>query len=85
MRNTSVYYEEYIGLTMIFTKEYIGNDRLPRVTTTNISVTDVFFMVNLGQLSFPMDYSVSIVTDFWSRFTIRSTITETMYLKMKIR
>ena len=29
MKNTLVNYEEYMGLSMIFTEEYIGNDSLP--------------------------------------------------------
>ena len=33
----------------------------------------------------PMDYSFSIVFRFWSRFTIRSTITEMMDLLVKSR
>ena len=61
MKNTSVYYEEYISLTTIFTEKSIGNVCLLRFTTKKASGNGVFFVVNLSKLSLPRDSLVRIV------------------------
>ena len=59
--NRSTKSETRFFLTTTLTEEFIGSDRLPRFTTKNSPVTDVFFVVNLGERLLTMNYSVSMV------------------------
>ena len=72
MKNPSVYCEEFIDLTTIFTEESIGKVSLARFTTKNTSSNQCILHSKPGQTH---------ITDgfrFCSRFTLCRPINETI-------
>ena len=60
-KNTSVYYEEYIGLILYLPKNTSGMTVCPGLLRRMHRLPDVFFVVSLGKLSFPMYFSFCFV------------------------